>query len=159
MLRLDTQWLMQKTILMLSVFSAVLVTGCGGTPVSIAPRPTETARFVVLAETDEGRSLERFIIELNEPERIAQARLLVQQNGGGKMVFGSIQNGNGGYNVDPISGRSWSWRLDPQSVRFVDATAEIYNTWPGGIEGNLAYWLNLGKVATGRLEEELPRGF
>lgn len=38
-------------------------------------------------------------------------------------------------------GNPWSWYLDPDSIRMVEATIEIYDARPSEVEANLDYWV------------------
>ncbi len=92
------------------------------------------------------------------PEQIAAARAMILGQQPHQIVFGTLADGNGGFNRDPVSGRSWTWHLVLGSVTFVDVTAEIYDGAPSGVERDKAEYLRLGRFGpwASRVERELP---
>ena len=136
---------------------ACLLLGCSGGG-NGGSRPPQAADFVVLVDRASPRQDERFVVRLVSPEQIAAARAMVSGQRPRQIVFGRLADGGGGFNVDPVAGRSWSWHLVPDSVTFVDVTAEIYDGAPSGVESDKAEYLRLGRYGPwgSRVERELP---
>ena len=107
----------------------------------------------------EDAQAERFVVQISDAATIAKARRSMR----GELrpypvLFGELRAGSGGINRDPVTGRAWSWHLDPDTVRLVDTTIEIYDGRPSDIEGDLPYWLGkIGRYApwSTRFEREI----
>ena len=91
---------------------------------------SQSAVFVV-----EVAGLERFRIELAEPERIAEADALLK-SGGRAGVGGTLLARDGGFNAP------YHWHLDPGTVRFSRARDGPRDTLPSDVEKNLDHWLH-----------------
>lgn len=95
-----------------------------------------------------------FILPLTDPQHIAAADRIVQniQSTTGRIVSARIDrgSGNGQYkNKDLLNpGRIWSWQVT-EFFGFVDITAEIYDGWPGYLEGHLKEWLDQNRGIIG----------
>lgn len=124
-----------------------------------ATRPTDVTQaavdpvyFVVVAYQ------ERYIIQLTDPVKIDAARKMMT----GAIptpgwILGRLAEGDGGYNRDFGSGRQWTWHLVPDSIDFVEITAEALQTLPSGIEDDKPYWfgnMNGACAIDGRIESE-----
>jgi hypothetical protein len=146
------------SLLLLLASCLFLLTGCGGGGGNDNTRPPGTADFVVLVGRAPSQPDERFVVRLVTPEQITAARAMISGQRPRQIVFGSLADGSGGFNRDPVSGRSWSWHLVPGSVTFVDVTAEIYDGAPSGVERDKAEYLRLGRYGPwgSRVERELP---
>ncbi len=88
-----------------------------------------------------------FILPLSDPADIAAAEKIVNDihAAGSKIVLARIAPGSGDgkyLNKDLLSAveRVWSWHV-VEFFDFVDNTIEIYDSWPGYVENNLALWL------------------
>ena len=145
--------LVRLSCLFLVVF---LLVGCSGGD-GDAPPPS-AVDFVVRVPLTPPRNDERFVVRLVNPAQIATARAILSGQQPQQIVFGSLADGNGGFNRDPGAGRSWSWHMVPESVTFVDATAEIYDGDPSTVEANKAEYLRLGRYGPwgSLIERELP---
>ncbi len=77
---------------------------------------------------------ELFRVLIRDPRIVAEADALVGA-GNVKIVSGRLLEGSGGFN------QPWSWRLDPDSVRFADVTIELCDGCPSFVESDLEYWL------------------
>jgi hypothetical protein len=133
--------------------------GCGGGGEGNGERPPGgAADFVVLVDRAPSQADERFVVRLVRPEQIAAARAMAAGQQPAQIVFGDLADGGGGFNRDPVAGRAWTWHLVPDSVRFVDVTAEIYDGAPSWVEREKAEWLRLGRYGPwgSRIERELP---
>ena len=71
---------------------------------------------------------ERFVIKLNDPARIAQARALVGQQ---KIVIGKVIKERTYYN------RAWHFHLEPGSIGFADGTVEVCDTTLSAVDSGL----------------------
>lgn len=94
-----------------------------------------------------------YILPLTEPADIAAAEAIINGSSPSKIVSARIDygEGDGTYkNKDLLSsaGRVWSWHV-VEFNEFADASAEIYDSWPTYIEGNLNSWMqqNQGTIA------------
>ena len=130
-----------------------LLAGCGG---GIDPTPAPVD-FVVRVERAP-QPAERFVVRLVRPEQIATARAIVSGRQPSQIVFGSLADGDGGFNRDPVAGRAWSWHMVPESITFVDTTVEIYDGTPSIVEADKAGYLRIGRYGPwgSHVERELP---
>jgi hypothetical protein len=115
--------------------------------------------FVVVVSHSEF-SNERFVIALNDPVKIETARRILSGAEPQRIVSGALANGHGGFNRDVRTGQPWSWHMIPESIEFVDTTAEIYDAMPSYVEENRHEWVNnIGRFAPwiGRIESEGTR--
>ncbi len=113
-----------------------LLSACGGA-VNVGVNLPSQADFVVRVNE------ERFIIRLTRPDQILRARQLLASREN-KVVRGTLRDGNGGYNRDPVRGQQYSWHLDPQTIEFFDVALEVCDGLPSYVEEEKAYWLELG---------------
>lgn len=112
-----------------------------------------------MVRVGEDAQAERFVVQITDAATIASARRSMR----GELetypvLFGELRAGSDGINRDPVTGRAWSWHLDPDTVRLVDTTIEIYDGRPSDIEGDLPYWLDkMGRYApwSTRFEREI----
>jgi hypothetical protein len=75
-----------------------------------------------------------------------------------RIISGTLADGDGGFNHDPVSGRVWSWHLVPETVSFVEAAIELCDGKPSYVEENKEYWLeSVGSFCpwSSQLESEL----
>ena len=127
---------------MLSLLTvAMLLVNCGK-----EDTPTPNAPEMVFFKVSDGteQSEESFILALDDPDEIEQARQIIADpvNSTEKIVSAKIirQDGAEAYpNKDVNSGTEWSWRID-EFQGFVGLTAEILDGWPGYIEEDLDRW-------------------
>ena len=107
----------------LSVLAAALVTSASCQS-STKPSPTPRDFIVDVAG-------ERFIVRLTDPETI---KLAVDNLAGRNSRFpsGALRSGNGGFNSP------WTWHLDPDSVRLVEAAIEVCDGRPSYVETHQA---------------------
>ena len=94
--------------------------GCSDSPTSPGPKTPEFVIDIVG---------ERFVIRLTDAETIARARANLR---GEKQMFptGPLRSGNAGFNAP------WTWHLDPNQTRFVEAAIEICDGRPSYVEGH-----------------------
>jgi hypothetical protein len=100
----------------------------------------ENERLFVVRVADE-----RFVIKLVTKEQIEVAEAMLEGRIPQKIVVGTLADGNGGFNHDPLSGRNWSWHLIPETVSFADQAIELCDGKPSYIEENKEYWLETVK--------------
>ncbi len=87
-----------------------------------------------------------FILPLTDSQHIAAAEKIVNDINASTSLIVSARiargSGDGKYlNKDLLNpGRVWSWHA-VEFFGFVDVTAEIYDSWPTFVEGNLDFWL------------------
>ncbi len=108
--------------------AGALAAGCssGDSPSEPPPGP---ARFVV-----EVAGSERFTLQLEDPERIAEAERHLASGRDG-VIGGALAAGSGGFNAP------YSWHLVPSTVQFPDVAIELCDGLPSHVEADLAYWL------------------
>jgi hypothetical protein len=126
-------------VLSLAVLAVTPIPGCvngSGLPSG----PSEGAVFKVLACTGSvsAPSGQEFRILLQDSVLIQQATTRLSGVNMG-VVAGSLRTGDGGFNAP------WSWHLDPASITFPDAAAEVCDGCPASVETNLGDWLRLGQ--------------
>lgn len=115
-------------ILALGIF--IILAGCSNQD------SNENGRLFVVRVADE-----RFVIKLLTQEQIEVAEAILEGMIPQKIVIGTLADGNGGFNHDPLSGRSWSWHLVPETVSFADVAIELCDGKPSDIEENKQYWI------------------
>ena len=107
-------------------------------------QPTPAAREFIVEVVGE-----RFIVRLTDPETI---RLAVDNLQGRNSRFpsGALRSGNGGFNGP------WTWHLDPDSVRLVEAAIEVCDGRPSYVETHQADYPTYcpwgGRVIAERIE-------
>lgn len=141
-------WVLTFSPLLLILAAWLFLTvGCGGSKDDSPPSPpaAQGVDFVARVPLEPTAPDERFVVRLVKPEQIAAARAMAAGQQPAQIVFGSIADGDGGFNHDPSAGRSWTWHLVPDSVTFVDVTAEIYDGRPSGVERDKAEYLRIGR--------------
>jgi hypothetical protein len=87
-----------------------------------------------------------YVIPLTNAQLVAHARNLIAQGpevAGSPIVVAYIAAGADGINRDLRggNGRIWSWHVT-EVVSFADATVEILDGWPTGVENYPQYWIN-----------------
>jgi hypothetical protein len=105
-----------------------------------------------------GPDAERFVVAMTDPRTIAEARAIIAGRQGQKIVSGRLVSGSGGYNRDPLTGREWSWHLDPASIELAEMTIELCDGRPSFVQDDPSYWLSsVGQFCpwTGVLRKEL----
>ncbi len=113
-------------------------------PIKILPsNETEEAAYFLVTPTEgsDSQESESFAIKLKDPEKISEARYLIQNNQT-KIVNGVIALGWGGFNVDFQSKRSWSWHFIPETISFADVTIEVCDARPSYVEDQLDQWIH-----------------
>lgn len=72
---------------------------------------------------------ERFVLRLTDPQTIERARANLR---GQNQMFpsGPLRPGSGGFNAP------WTWHLDPDQTRFVEAAIEICDGRPSYVEAH-----------------------
>lgn len=79
-----------------------------------------------------------FRVLTRDPEVIAEGTRLVGVRNG-KIVFGTVAVGSGGFNAP------WPWHLRPETLRFVDAAAEVCDACTLHTEEDVRFWIeNVG---------------
>ncbi len=121
----------------LAVALLVPASGCGrrGGVLGDLPPPQQRDFVVRVGE-------ERFVIRLVTAEQIAAARAILAGTQPQRIVIGQLADGGGGYNRDPVAGRTWSWHMVPETISFVDLAIELCDGLPSDVEANKSYWLN-----------------
>ena len=138
-------------VVALSVMLCATLAGCSG---SGTRPPQPVSRDFVVRVVDE-----RFVIRLFKPQQIAMARAILSGQEGQKIIAGTLAPGSDGYNRDPVTGRTWSWHLVPETIEFADAAIELCDGLPSHIENDQAYWLGTVRSFcpwSSRLEREIP---
>ena len=128
-------------------FAAAALSGCSGGSGGPSPTPQTTDFVIRVRSGDSG--FQRFVVRLSKPEAIAKARDLIAHpptNGDDPPhVYGTVARGSDGYNRDPVTGRQWHWHLVPNSVVFVEQSAEGYDGRPSDLEADVNHWVNVLK--------------
>jgi hypothetical protein len=103
----------------------------------LAASPAAARVWFEVAEIETDRN-QSFLLALDDPEHIAQARALVAQGPGGEVgsiVMAQIAAGGDGLNRDLRSEnqRLWSWRI-VEFEGFADLAIELCDGWPAWVE-------------------------
>ncbi len=122
-----------------ALVSCLLTLGTGCNSPSAPSPPPSGALFQVRAckGSTTAPSGEIFRVLLQDSALIAQASSLLVA-GGPHIVAGQLRADAGGYNLP------WSWHLESPTITFPSVAAEVCDGCPSAVEGNLAYWLQLG---------------
>ena len=111
-----------KTAARVSLLILTALAGACSRTTAPSPRPAEFVVDVVG---------ERFVVRLTDPETIARAEDSLR---GRRSTFpaGPLRPGDGGFNAP------WTWHLDPDQTRFVEAAIEVCDGRPSYIETHQA---------------------
>lgn len=98
---------------------------------------------------------ECFVVRLQDPARIAQARLLLSRPDTAYILVGKLARTDGGFNQ--CGSHVWNWHIPVDSVDFAEMSIELCDGRPSYIEQNLSYWIDtVGRFCpwSGRLRRE-----
>jgi len=109
---------------------------CGGGGGGSSDQP---AQFVVQVRD------QQFIARIDDPAQVEVARRLLSGQQAHLILIGNVQEGSGGFNVDPRTGREWGWSLAPDSITFSEVAVEVCDATPLYVEENLAEWITVVK--------------
>ncbi len=104
--------------------------------------PHDTVYFLV--SDPNGPYGDSYILPLDDPGDIAHARALIvnPDTTGAHIAVARIERGAGDPSNRNVTGdgEAWSWHVS-EFVGFADYTIEIYDGWPGYVEGHLDEWM------------------
>jgi hypothetical protein len=103
----------------------------------LAAAPAGARVWFEVAEIENHRN-QSFLLPLDDPDDIAQARSLIAQGPGGSVgsiVTARIEAGGDGFNRDVRAPQQslWSWRI-VEFEGFADLAIELCDGWPGWVE-------------------------
>lgn len=100
---------------------------------------------------------ECFILRLADPDKVIEARQLLQDTAPTRFPVGELRRGDGGFNT--CGQYHWQWHIDPASVQFVEMAIELCDGRPSFIQERLDYWIDTVRTYcpwSARLVRELP---
>jgi hypothetical protein len=98
---------------------ALGLAGCGGASANL-----NYTDFVIAVGT------ETFVLRTSHPETIRLAHLALEGKSAA-FPLGPLRPGDGGWNAP------WSWHLDPEETRMVEAAIEVCDGTPSYVEAHL----------------------
>ncbi len=105
---------------------AGLLASCGGTG------PDGVSVDFVVAVNDQ-----TFVLRASDPDTIAASHANLR-GGNSRFPIGPLRRGDGGFNAP------WSWHLDPDEARLVEAAIEVCDGEPNYVEAHLEDYLQVG---------------
>ncbi len=110
--------------LILAVWMSSLLVGCGLTITPVQPTPVPAGVVLTFRVAD----AEEYRIRLVDPHDIAIAQKLLAGEAAPGIPNGRVVRGDPDVNV------GYSWHIDPASIEFADAAAEVCDGRPSDVE-------------------------
>jgi hypothetical protein len=104
--------------------AAIAVAGCSDDKAADEARTVEAPAVVTFRVAGE----EEFKVELATEELVDHAAALLDGDSVAAIPIGTVVRGEPGVNTD------WSWHIDPATFSFADATVEVCDGLPSGVE-------------------------
>lgn len=128
--------MIMKRIARILVVLSILISGCD----SSSTNPDDELSGGVLATFDVED--EQFSIWITSETAIQQAIDLRDGTSTASIPNGKLRRGSGAADHNA----PWSWHLDPEEIRFADATIELCSGIPSFIENDIDEWVdNVGQ--------------